>query len=266
MENARVKLIKNLWSGLCVAFSLYSKLPTPKTEWNRDTMKYAMSFLPLVGLLVGLLEWGWLALAQRYALEPLFYGAVAALLPFFITGGIHMDGFTDTADALCSYGDREKRLEILKDPHVGAFGVMYVAALLVLQLGLYAQLFAATALAPVLAVSFAFARTVGGGAIVWLPCAKNSGLAHTFAEGSDKRPVRAALLIEGLACLVWIADVSLPCALGLCVLTAVLAPLYRRFCLRVFGGVTGDLAGFAITLTETLLLAVCVLGGLLMRG
>ncbi len=257
---------KNLTSGFCVAFSLYSKIPMPRTEWNRDTMKYALGFLPLVGVVVGLLELGWLHVAARLQLETALYGVVAALLPLLVTGGIHMDGFTDTSDALCSYGDLDKRLEILKDPHVGAFGVMYFAALLLLQCALYCQFFAVPALAPVLVIGFALARTIGGGAIVWLPCAKNSGLAHTFAQGSDRKPVRAAMVIEGLVCLLAIAYFSPICAAVLAAALAALLPLYRAFCLRTFGGVTGDLAGFAITLAETGILLVCTVGGLLMRG
>lgn len=257
---------KNLVSGFCVAFSLYSKIPMPRTEWNRDTMKYALGFLPLVGGIVGLLELGWLYAAMRLQLETVLYGVVAALLPMLVTGGIHMDGFTDTSDALCSYGDRDKRLEILKDPHIGAFGVMYFAALLLLQCGLYSQFFSVPALMPVLVVGFALARTIGGGAIVWLPCAKNSGLAHTFAEGSDRKPVRIAMVVEGIMCLLGIASFSPVCAAVLVAVLAVLLPLYRRFCLHTFGGVTGDLAGFAITLSETGILLLCTVGGLLMRG
>lgn len=260
-----INMLKNMWSGFCVAFSLYSAVPMPRTEWNRNTMKYALCFLPLVGVLVGLLQWGWLWVAQQYALETALYGVVAALLPMLVTGGIHLDGFTDTSDALCSYGDQEKRLQILKDPHIGAFGVMYFAALMLLQCGLYCQFYSAPRFFPVLAIGFVLARAIGGGAIVWLPCAKNSGLAHTFAEGSDRRPVRIVLLIEALLCLAFLADFSLSCAAVLCVLLLALLPLYRRFCLRAFGGVTGDLAGFAITLTETLLLLLCTVGGLIMR-
>lgn len=258
--------MKNLIAGFCVAFSLYSKIPMPRVEWTSSTMKYALSFLPLVGAAVGGLELLWLQLALRWGLEGLLYAAVAVLLPVVITGGIHLDGFTDTTDALCSYGDREKRLQILKDPHVGAFGVMYVVGLLLLQGGLYAQLYAVPALAPVLALSFPFARTIGGGAIVWLPCAKDSGLARTFADGSDKIPVRLALAVQLLLCLLLMLDCSPMAAIAVLALCAVLLPVYRSFCLRTFGGVTGDLAGFAITLTETLILLVCTAGGLLLRG
>lgn len=254
--------LKQLFSGFRVAFSLYSVIPMPKTDWTKDTMKYALCFLPLVGVIVGGLSYIWLYAAQKLALEPLLYAVIATLLPMLVTGGIHLDGFTDTSDALCSYGDREKRLEILKDPHVGAFGVMYLIALLLLHAGLYTQLLRTPRFILLLAVGFAFARIIGGTAIVWLPCAKNSGLVHTFAKGCDRKQVRVIFVFELLLCLWLMLVISPLCTAVLCVVLAVLFPLYRLFCLSVFGGITGDLAGFGITLTETLVLIVCVVCGL----
>lgn len=255
--------MKDLLSGLFVAFALYSKLPVPRTEWTKASMRYALAFLPLVGLVVGALELGWLCLAQFLNVTPLLYAVLAAALPVLLTGGIHLDGFTDTCDALASWGEREKRLEILKDPHVGAFGVMYLAVLLLIQCGLYAQFYQAPRLAPVLLLLFPLARCFGGLAIVALPCAKGSGLAHTFAQASHRKAVGALLLLQAAVCLLAFF-LSFPIwAAAALALALILLPLYRRFCLKVFGGVTGDLAGFCITLGETLLLTLCALGALL---
>ena len=106
-------MIGELFGGLLVAFGLYSALPLPQIEWKRSTMRYALGFLPLIGVLVGACEYGWLLLAGKLALSSLLYAAGAVLIPVVITGGIHLDGFVDNCDALCSYGDREMRLEIL---------------------------------------------------------------------------------------------------------------------------------------------------------
>ena len=133
--------MSDIWSGLLVAFGLYSALPLPQVEWKKNTMRFALIFLPLIGVLVGLCQLGWLWLAQVWKLNAMLYAAGAVLVPVVLTGGIHLDGFTDTCDALCSYGDREKRLNILKDPHVGAFGVLWLLMLLLVQFGLFAQLY-----------------------------------------------------------------------------------------------------------------------------
>lgn len=247
----------NLWSGFCVAFSLYSAIPMPKTEWDKNTMKYALGFFPLVGVLVGALEYGWLLLSQFFKIEPILYAVIAVLIPMAVTGGIHWDGFTDTADALCSYGNQEKKLEILKDPHIGAFGVMHFVGLLLLQFGLYVQFYQAPSALLVLAFGFPFARTIGGLAIVSFPCAKNSGLAATFAKGSDKKAVRIVLVLEQLLIILLFMLVNPLAAIFAIIMDAVFLCVYRKFCLQIFGGITGDLAGFAITLCETTALVLC---------
>lgn len=263
--------MRSVWSGFCVAFSMYSSIPVPQVPWEKRTMRWALSFLPLVGVLVGGLELFWLALCTALDAAPLFYSAVAALLPLVVSGGIHLDGLTDTCDALCSFGSREKRLDILKDPHVGAFGPMWLVAFLLAQTGLFAQLYAEPVLAPVGLCGFALARALGGRKIVAMPCAKDSGLAYLFAEGSDKRAVARTLAAEAAVlsgvCLllgvglgrggwaaVWAAAVPL--------LLTGWSALHRRLSLRVFGGVTGDLAGFYISTAELLALAAAAMGGL----
>ena len=56
--------MSDIWSGLLVAFGLYSALPLPQVEWKKNTMRFALIFLPLIGVLVGLCQLGWLWLAQ----------------------------------------------------------------------------------------------------------------------------------------------------------------------------------------------------------
>lgn len=83
---------------------------------------------------------GWLALCDALGFGALLRGAVGALLPILVTGGIHMDGFMDTSDALASWQSPEKRLEILKDSHVGAFAVLGCAGYLLLDAALLSEL------------------------------------------------------------------------------------------------------------------------------
>ena len=117
---------------IAVAFAMFSALPMPQFDWNEKNMRYALCAFPLVGAVCG-------ALWCVCGVLPLPAAARAAgfcLVPVWVTGGIHLDGYADTCDALSSYGDREKKLEILKDPHCGAFAVIrlcsYFAAYLAL--------------------------------------------------------------------------------------------------------------------------------------
>ena len=120
--------MKSVISGLLVALSMYSAIPVPQVNWEKQTMRWALGFLPLIGVLIGAIEWFWFAFCVHFGAAGVFYAVIAALIPLAVSGGIHLDGLCDTCDALCSFGDREKRLAILKDPHVGAFGPLWLMA------------------------------------------------------------------------------------------------------------------------------------------
>ncbi len=91
------------------------------------------------GAVLGLLLLAWSALADLLTLTPQLRAAGAVLLPLAYTGGIHMDGFCDTCDALASHQDRARKLEILKDSRVGAFAVLGCVSYLLLQYALWCQ-------------------------------------------------------------------------------------------------------------------------------
>ena len=105
---------------IAVAFAMFSAIPVPQFEWNEKNMRYAMCAFPLIGVVIGA---AW-CVCGTLPLPDLAKAAGFALVPVWVTGGIHLDGYADTCDALSSYGDREKKLEILKDPHCGAFAVI----------------------------------------------------------------------------------------------------------------------------------------------
>ena len=131
--------MKTFWQTIWVALSMYSRLPVPRAEWNSKNMRYALCALPLVGVFSGALLWLWDWLCR--ALEPgeMLLGAGVVLLPILVTGGIHMDGFCDTCDALASHGDREKKLAIMKDSNAGAFAVLGCACYLLFYFALASQ-------------------------------------------------------------------------------------------------------------------------------
>ena len=66
--------MKSLWNSFIVAFSMYSKIPMPRADWNKENMKYSMCFFPWVGLVIGALELGWFYLAAWMELG-IFSGA-----------------------------------------------------------------------------------------------------------------------------------------------------------------------------------------------
>ena len=114
-----------LFESLLIALSTYSAVPVPQLDWNEKNMRYAICFFPAVGILCGAALWLWAVLAQATGMSGVLFAAIAACLPILVTGGIHMDGYLDTVDALSSHQTCEKKLAIMKDANCGAFAVIY---------------------------------------------------------------------------------------------------------------------------------------------
>lgn len=239
--------------SLIIAVSMYSKVPMPRVEWTKERMGYVMGWFPVVGLLEGAALW--LILRAGAALEITLpaRALVAAALPLLVTGGIHMDGFLDTMDAVHSYGEKEKKLEILKDPHVGAFAVIGCGGYLLLYTAAVYEA-VATGMWPLAAAVYVMERAMSGLSVVFFPCAKKSGLAATFSDGAKRRAAGIALglwLIAALGMAVVLAPArAWETAFGLLAVQGMVFAHYRRMSIRQFGGITGDLAGYFLQAAE----------------
>ena len=113
--------------AIAVAFAQYSRIPVPSFEWREEDMRYSLSAFPLVGAAIGLVFFAVFRLGVYLALPDAALALLLTAVPLIITGGFHVDGFMDVADALSSFRSREEKLAILKDPHIGAFAVIRLA-------------------------------------------------------------------------------------------------------------------------------------------
>lgn len=181
------------FESLAIGVSMYSKIPMPRVEWNEKNMKYAMCFFPLVGVVTGILEviLGNALLAYT-SCGTLFFAGVMTLLPVLVNGGIHMDGFLDTMDALNSYGSREKKLEILKDSRTGAFAVIGFGLYLVASLALWSE--AEPEMLPVIGAGYVMSRSLSGLSVMVFPSAKKDGLGRTFQEQAHRKRVAVVMV------------------------------------------------------------------------
>lgn len=234
--------------SLFVAFGTYSVLPTPHTEWDEKSMRYAICFFPLIGALIGALEVLWALACERFLLPDVLRGAVAAVLPLLLTGGIHMDGFCDTLDAIASRQSRERKLEILKDSHVGAFAVIFSGAYLLCFFAAWSALEEEFAL--LAAVGFVLSRALSGFALTNWKCAREDGMLRAFSDAAAKKTVTVCML--GISLLCAAAMVLLGGLYGLAALGVNLLMLaaYRAAAMRHFGGVTGDVSGWFLQMCE----------------
>ncbi|MBD8916504.1 MAG: adenosylcobinamide-GDP ribazoletransferase [Pseudobutyrivibrio sp.] len=249
--------MKKIAKACNVAFSMYSKIPMPRFEWASEDMRYHLFFFPWIGAVIGLLEWGWYCMTEKFSIGSVLYLTMAIALPILVTGGFHLDGFMDTKDAQSSYQARDKKLVILKDPHIGAFAVIHLVLSLLLAFGFLSVIDQKTAIAS-LCFSFFMSRCLSGWSVLHFPAAKKEGSLYTEADTSDRRNVSIGLVLQ----LVIAVGVSVYCTkqYGFLVAAANLMMFlyYYRMSKRTFGGITGDLAGYYVCMAE--LWSVIVVG------
>ena len=248
-----------LLETVAVAFGMFSAVPAPQPVWNEKNMRYALCAFPLVGVVCGGCWWAWAEVCRVLALPELLRGAGFCLLPALVTGGIHLDGLADTSDALASHAPPEKKREILQDSRCGAFAVIRLCGYFIWYWALCCALRPTSAALWSVGASFVLSRSLSGLAIVSLPLAKNTGLAHTFAAGAAPKRARWILTLAaaaGASALCWAGRLS-----GAAMLAAASAVFwhYARTARKEFGGISGDLAGWFLVRAEWWMLAALVL-------
>lgn len=247
--------------ALAIAFSLYSRIPMPVFPWEEKDKKYAICWFPAVGIPVGILFFLAFCVVEAWKVPSVLKGAVLTAVPVFVTGGIHMDGFLDTCDARASFGSREKKLEILKDSHTGAFAVIYGCLYLLFLFSFYSILTRRGAV--LTSVGFVVSRSLSGLASAVLPNARASGMLADLTRGSERRVTM--LFMAGFLFLSggWLLTAG--AAGGGLVLLASAAVWFRfrRMAIKEFGGITGDLAGYFLQVCELAIAAAAALPALL---
>ena len=245
--------------SLIIAFAMYSKVPMPRVDWEKKALAWALCFFPLVGAVIGTVLYGWMVLARYLGFGPLFFAAFALLIPIALNGGIHLDGFCDTCDALSSHQSRERKLEILKDSHTGAFAIICCGLYLLVFFACWCEVAAVGRAALVLALGPVLSRSLSGLFAVTLPNARGTGLLATFTDTMDTAKARGVMVIWVVACAAALLWLDLWTG-GAALLGAGLTCLYYRvMSARQFGGVTGDLAGFFLQICELAMVLAVVL-------
>ncbi|HSB00996.1 MAG TPA: adenosylcobinamide-GDP ribazoletransferase [Anaerolineales bacterium] len=236
--------------NLRIAFGLMTTLPFRfPGDWLAGDSGRAAVWYPLVGLVIGALTWlVWKG--ALFLLPPLVAGAITLAVWVALTGGLHLDGLADCCDSLFASVTRERRLEIMKDPRTGAFGVIGLILVLLLKAAALASLTSAAGFAILLAAGLARWCILLAGL---LPLARPSGMSADFASG-----FRRSFLLWGAILPLGIA--TLLGARGfLSVLAGVgAAALVLWFTKSRIGGVTGDVFGMVVEVVETVVLLVFV--------
>ena len=250
----------HLIAALGIAFSFLTTFPVPSVEWTPSRRRYVPLTMPIVGAVIGTLGAFLFSVLCFWEVSPVLRAVVMTFFYPAVTGGLQMDGFMDTCDAVFSRKELKRRLDILSDTHAGAFAVMGCATVLMLKTGIFSELFTSfRTVTPGLSVILipVYSR-LGLGLLFFLPFAKEDGLARTL--GATRAFRDRFILLAGyvffVVILVWALGMKwLPVPLT----GAAVLMFYGRYCVKKFGGVTGDLMGAYVELSETLMFLMLII-------
>ncbi len=236
---------------------MYSRLPMPCVEWKEENRRYALCFFPIIGAVIGSLLLFWQYICELMNIGVILRGAVCVLLPILVSGGIHIDGFCDTIDALASCADKQKKLVIMSDPHIGSFAVIALCSMILLQFAFFCEVRNYY----IIAVGFVLSRALSGLAAVTIKSAKSEGALQNFVKPAHKRITVVVLAIFIISCAAGMLFIGLYEGFSVCVAAALCLVIYRAVAYSNFGGITGDTEGWYLQITETAILVAVFVAG-----
>ncbi len=229
--------------------SFFTRIPMPRVEWEEQTYKKGVIFLPFIGLLLGAILYG---MSLLLAFQPrLPKGIILYFLYIALTGGMHMDGVADSVDALFSAREKEEQWRILKDPAVGPFGVVGLILISLFYVYLFDEHKIAILMMPL--VGRVIAMCVSYRQESYNP----DGLGRMFFDA-----VKLPHLIIGLALVaglsIWLLGIRSLAAFGIALLVSlsVIDTIKKRW-----GGLSGDAIGLIFELSTIIYGLSLLLGG-----
>lgn len=234
---------------LLIALQFLTLLPIAlKTPPEAQESGRSLLYYPLVGLLIGLLLAACASLLDGLS-NPL---SAALLLTLWVaaSGGLHLDGLADSADAwLGGLGDRERTLTIMRDPRSGPLAIVVLVLLLLLKFAALENLLSQRA-AMLLIAAPLLGRTALVALFLTTPYVRPGGLGSLLAQHLSRGASLGVILLVAILLIVWLGATGLI----LCLAASVAFLLLRRLMMRRLGGTTGDTAGALLEITETLAL------------
>lgn len=202
------------------------------------------AYFPIIGAAIGLVA-GAVVVAVDGIATPLLAAAAGVATLCVLTGAIHLDGLGDSADGLLTRGDTARRLEVMRDPRLGSYGVVAIAVVLLLQTAALASMSPARALTA-LVIAGAWSRLAALAVVALVPYARSEGLASVAAD-HDRRwlDLGVGLATAAVVALVDWRRAAVAAVLAALVTVAVVAVARRRL-----GGITGDVCGACAELSQ----------------
>lgn len=241
--------------SIVVAFQFLTRLYLPiNVEWDTTNLRRSLMWFGLVGAFIGVILAGAMTLFNRFDLIPAVSAIIILLIWIFITGGMHIDGISDMADGFFSMRDKEKTLEIMKDSHVGAFGVITIVFLLLIKFEMLKEFIIIEKNVWLLILPPTIARIAAGLVLSFYETTKKSGLGYTF-HSSDPRIFWAIGFIVTLI-ISSILNIKSLIFIGIAILASNLMALWAK---KKIGGLNGDIYGAIVETVEVIgMVFICV--------
>lgn len=239
--------------GFYIALVFLTRIPLPQLELDKEKITASVPFFPLAGAVIGIVMWGVFTWGQ-FLLPPSVLAAVLAAADIAVTGGMHMDAVADTMDGLFCYGDRDKRLSVMRDSRIGAYGVIGIVLLILFKYALFHAMLDINIPQGMLVYPI-LGRWVMTYSMEFLPYARKEGLGKDFT--SSQSPYKFMLSTAITLLLTWVFSKTQ----GLIAAAAAMAGgiLLTGHFMRQFGGMTGDTYGAVNMAAEVCALSAFVI-------
>jgi adenosylcobinamide-GDP ribazoletransferase len=239
------------------ALQFLTIIPIKLRVLKEEKLCSSMFYFPLVGLLLGMALVGINSILLKLGFEQFATSIILVVILTGLTGGLHLDGLSDTSDALLSAKSREEMLTIMRDSHIGAMGALAIICIVLLKIS-----FLSSISANLRPISLILMCVLGRWSMVFsmflFPYARKEGKAKAFIEGINFKILISAALMA-LACVFFTGRIK-----GVFIFMIVTAAAYliAKFINHKLNGITGDTLGAINELTETLtLLSICIIEG-----
>jgi adenosylcobinamide-GDP ribazoletransferase len=245
MKRNLMQIIKSI--TMMILF--FTRIPV-KHEFEFDDYDYdiGIMFFPVIGVIIGL-GLMLIKLLTSYA-NPYVSALLMLVFYIWITGGIHIDGLSDTFDGVFSGRDRDRIFEIMKDSRVGAFGAISISLLLIS----YIILFADNSAGAVLVMAVAGKGSVLAAASISEYARKDTGLGTRFVEQCKDRERYIGLGFTAILCLFIDYRLIVP-TVG----AFIVSGLITQYMKKKLGGMTGDTLGFVNEISQVAFLLIASL-------
>lgn len=259
---------------IALLIKFMTRLPMPKVKFDSKLLGKSMMFFPVVGIIIGLINWIVGTGVYKLEYERITHGYlegtlglvtafVLVALEVILTGGLHLDGLADTFDGIFSYRSKQKMLEIMKDSRVGTNGVLilifYILGKVIFLMETAKYLGVSQGILMLMVP--VIARIGGVINCATEPYARATGMGKTFVENTDKKGMIVSLVIATLFVVVVsiLNKISLLTTIGTIVIVALSSYLFGKLMTRKIGGITGDTLGALLELSSLLALVLMYL-------